>query len=257
MESVDIEVRVGGRRAGIGDESPAPPWLGAAATGSAIEKGGMLKLLAFQFRPDCSAPAVRRSRRRQRWRRASALLVASRLIAFRGTGGRGAGGACRGSGAEGQSIEAPGQRAGCWRSNQGSLLLPARRARRSSGPAQHPTPVIAGRFPNSSPRHRQGRRGRPDPPRRRREAVDYFINGADVLAAADGTCAPRSMPWPRATPALRQPGEALEDYMTRVIAGQGERLVAGTPRCSETMSSSSMRRESSRLRPPAGRAAFA
>ncbi|MDH4386137.1 MAG: M23 family metallopeptidase [Caulobacter sp.] len=58
---------------------------------------------------------------------------------------------------------------------------------------------------------------------------DFFAYGAEVLAAADGKVAQIITGSSQKPPLLLGPGEAMEAYMGRVMAQQGENLAAGLP----------------------------
>lgn len=226
VESVEIQVEAAG--AVLASERIAGPAIArAAATGVAMEKGGMLKLLAFQFRPDLLLADGASLAETPTLAPRSALLVASRFLAFRGKAD-----AVRvrvsGRGVDGQLIEA-----------QGAVPVLAFESKVRYGyPLSGTSFVGAGATPHTGHRWaipeqfgfdivRVGEGGlthRGDGAKR----VDYFINGADVLTAAGGTVRAAVDTVAESDDSLRQPGEGAEEYMTRVIAGQGKRLMAGT-----------------------------
>jgi murein DD-endopeptidase MepM/ murein hydrolase activator NlpD len=226
VESVEIQVESAG--AVLASERLAGPAVArAAATGAAMEKGGMLKLLAFQFRPDLLLADGTSLAETPTLAPRSALLVASRFLAFRGKAD-----AVRvrvsGRGVDGQLIEA-----------QATVPVVGFESKVRYGyPLSGTSFVGAGATPHTGHRWaipeqfgldivkigEGGLTHRGDGAKR----ADYFINGTDVLASADGTVRAAVDAVAESDDSLRQPGEGAEKYMTRVIAGQGERLMAGT-----------------------------
>lgn len=57
--------------------------------------------------------------------------------------------------------------------------------------------------------------------------TDYYAYGAPVLAAADGTVAAAHDGVAEDSSIMRRPDESQEAYLTRLLAGQGERMAAG------------------------------
>ena len=225
IESLDIEVRAKGAVL-VTETIGADGLTGAAALGSGLAKGGLLQLLAFQFRPDVLLRGGASLSATPTLAPRTAILVASRFIAFRGTADA-VRVAVRGRDAKGAALTA-----------EGTVPVAAFESKISySFPVAGTTFVGAGATPHTGHRWAVPEQFALDIVRigagglthrgSGAQLADYFIYGAEVRAAADGIVRATATAEAESVPALRQPGEALATYMERVIAGQGERLVQG------------------------------